>query len=150
VARFEVAHTKAGIAVANSPMWQIKTAATSRCRVFEIALSIVSAPNPAPSWRLVRAATVGTSSATVTPEEQDPGGGAPTVVLDTTWSSAPTLSTNPLRLYATPVTAGSGIVWTWPDHRPLIIPISSGIVIVNNISEATTPGSFNCSVVFEE
>jgi hypothetical protein len=57
-----------------------------------------------------------------------------------------------MRLYAPPVTAGSGIVWTWPDHRPLIIPnaAASGLVIVNNAATGTTLGSFNVYCVFEE
>jgi hypothetical protein len=151
MARFEVSNAKAGINGANSNMWQLKTAAGSRARIFEIQLSVAVAPTTAPSWRLVRAATIGTASATVAPEEQDPGGGAATAVLDTGWTTQPTLSATDLRRYATPVTAGSGIVWTWPDHRPLILPFSSGLVIVNaNTAGTTTLGTFNCTFVFEE
>lgn len=151
MARFEVSHAKAGINTANSPMWQLKTTAGSRARIFEIQLSIAVAPTTAPSWRLTRATTTGTSSATTTAEEQDPGGGAATAVLDTTWSSAPTFSaTVDLRRYATPITAGSGIVWTWPDHRPLILPVSSGLVLVNANAAGATLGTFNLAVIFEE
>jgi hypothetical protein len=135
MARFEVASNKAGINTANSPMWQFKTAAASRARVFEISLSASTAPTNGPSWRLVRATAIGTSTATVLAEEQDPGGGAATAVLDTTWSAAPTQATVSLRRYATPATVGSGIVWSWPDHRPLIIPLSSGLIIVSVVFE---------------
>lgn len=150
MARFEVSSNKNGTNATNTPMWQLKTAAGSRARVFEIAISIATAPTTAPSWRLNRSATVGTSSATATPEEQDPGGGAATVVLDTAWSANPTFSTNDLRKYATPVTAGSGIVWTWPDHRPLIVPVSSGLVIINAAATGAALGPFNVTFVFEE
>lgn len=152
MARFEVANAKSGTAsTANVIMWQFKTAAGSRARIFEIALSIAVAPNTSgPSWRLTRSATLGTSTATVTPEEQDPGGGAATVVLDTTWSANPTLSANDLRKYATPTAIGSGIVWTWPDHRPLIVPVSSGLLITNASNPGTTAGTYNCTFVFEE
>jgi hypothetical protein len=152
VARFEVSNNKAGINVANSPMWQFKTAASSRARIFEIALSVggTTAPTNGPAWRLVRATAIGTSSATVAAEEQDPGGGAATAVLDTTWTTAPTLAAVNMRLYSTPATIGSGIVWSWPDHRPLIVPLSSGIVIVNVNAAGAALGSFNCAVVFEE
>jgi hypothetical protein len=151
VARFEVSNAKSGVNVANTNMWQLKTAAGSRARIFEISISIAVAPTAAPSWRLVRSATVGTSNATATPEEEDPGGGAATVVLDTGWSTQPTASAADLRRYATPATAGSGIVWTWPDHRPLILPVSSGMLVVNaNASGATNLGTFNCCFVFEE
>jgi len=154
VARFEVANVKTNVNTANTIMWQFKTAAGSRARIFEIGLSLATinaGTSPlGPSWRLNRSATVGTSSATAVPEEEDPGGGAATVVLDTAWSANPTLSTNDLRKYATPNTAGSGIVWTWPDHRPLIVPVSSGLCIVNALTTGTTPGTSNCYVIFEE
>lgn len=152
MARFEVSSAKAGTAsTANVTMWQFKTAAASRARVFEIGLSIAVAPNTlGPSWQLARATAIGTSTATVTAEEQDPGGGSATAVLDTTWSAAPTVSATKMRLYATPLTVGSGIVWTWPDHRPLIIPISSGICIVNASNPGTIAGTYNVYFIFEE
>jgi hypothetical protein len=152
VARFEVSNTKAGSNAVNTPMWQFKGSTTSRARVFEIALSISgpTAPTVGPTWRLVRSTALGTSTATQAADEQDPGGGAPTALLDTAWSANPTLAAVSMRLYGTPNTIGSGIVWTWPDHRPLIVPISNGIVIVNNVATGAALGSFNCSIVFEE
>lgn len=152
MARFEVASNKAGTAsTANVTYWQFKTAAGSRARVFEIGLSISSAPNTAgPSWRLARATALGTSTATVAAEEEDPGGGAATAVLDTTWSTNPTVSATDLRRYATPTAIGSGIVWTWPDHRPLIVPVSSGLCVVNANNPGTVGGNYNIYLVFEE
>jgi len=150
MARFEVSNSKAGINAANSAMWQLKAAASSRCRIFEIALSVATAPTTAPSWRLCRSTALGTSTTTVAAEEQDPGGGAPTALLDTVWSVQPTLAAIAMRRYATPITAGSGIVWTWPDHRPFIVPLSTGIVIVNDIAAGASLGLFNCAIVFEE
>jgi hypothetical protein len=151
VARFEVSNSKAGTNAANTPMWQLKTAAGSRARVFEIGLSLsVASTTSGPGWRLQRSTAVGTSSATATAEEQDLGGGSATAVLDTAWSVNPTLAAVSMRLYTTPNTVGSGIVWTWPDHRPLIVPVSSGIVVVNALATGTTPGTFTCYFVFEE
>lgn len=150
MARFEVSNAKAGVNGANTIMWQLKMGATSRCRIFEIALSVATAPTNAPSWRLARATALGTSTATVAPEEQDPGGGAATALLDTTWSTPPTLAAIAMRRYATPITAGSGIVWTWPDHRPFIVPISNGICIVNDLATGAGLGLFNISIVLEE
>jgi len=154
VARFEVSNVKTGTNTANTPMWQLKASATSRCRIFEIGLSLAtinSGTGPlGPSWRLARSATLGTSSATATAEEQDPGGGAATAVLDTAWSANPTAASVDMRKYATPNTMGAGIVWTWPDHRPFIVPISTGVVILNALATGTTPGTMNVYVVFEE
>lgn len=152
MARFEIAHNKAGVNTANKVMWQLRTTTATRARVFEIGISIASAPTAAPSWRLARATALGTSTATVTAEEEDPGGPAAVTVLDTTWSADPTPSATNMRLYATPVTAGSGIVWTWPDHRPLIVPnnVASGLCIVNAIAAGAALGSFNIYCVYEE
>lgn len=150
MARFEVASNKAGVNAANTFMWQLRTAAGSRARIFEIQLSAAAAPTTGPSWRLARAATLGVTPTTVTPEEQDLGGGAATTLLDSAWAGPPTAATSDLRRYATPNTIGSGIVWTWPDHRPLILPVSSGLVIINANATSTTPGSFNITIVFEE
>ena len=47
-------------------------------------------------------------------------------------------------------TVGSGIVWTWPDHRPLIVPVSSGLLIVNANATGASTGPLNCYFVFEE
>lgn len=150
MARFEVANVKAGVNTANTIMWQLRTAAGSRIRIFEIGLSVATQPTNGPSWRLVRATAVGTSSATATADEQDPGGGASTALLDTAWSVNPTLAANDMRKYATTLTVGSGIVWTWPDHRPYIVPVSSGVTIVNALAAGVVLGSFNIYVVFEE
>lgn len=154
MARFEVSNVKTGVNTANTIMWQFKASATSRARIFEIGLSLATinaGTSPlGPSWRLVRAATVGTSNATATAEEQDPGGGAATAVLDTGWSALPTPASVDMRRYATPNTMGSGIVWTWPDHRPFIVPISNGVCIVNALTTGTTPGTVNAYFVFEE
>jgi L,D-peptidoglycan transpeptidase YkuD (ErfK/YbiS/YcfS/YnhG family) len=152
MARFEVAHNKAGVNTANKVMWQLRTSTTTRARVFEIGISIAVAPTTAPSWRLARATALGTSTATQAAEEEDPGGPTAVTLLDTTWSADPTPSATNMRLYATPITAGSGIVWTWPDHRPLIIPnaAASGICVVNANPSGATAGSFNIYCVFEE
>lgn len=150
MARYEASHLKAGVNAANTIMWQLRAGAASRVRIFEIGLTVATAPTTGPSWRLNRGTALGTSSATVTPEEQDPGGGAPVALLDTAWSVNPTLAATDLRRYATASSIGSGIVWTWPDHRPLIVPVSTGIVIVNGNATSTTTGFFVIYVVLEE
>lgn len=150
MARFEVANNKAGTNTANTLMWQFKTAATSRARVFEMSLSLAGTATTGPSWRLVRSATIGTANATVAAEEEDPGGGAATAVLDTGWTTQPTFAAVDMRRYGTPGTAGSGIVWTWPDHRPLIVPPSSGISIINANATGASTGPMNIYIVFEE
>jgi hypothetical protein len=150
MAEYEVCSAKAGINTANSIMWQLKTAAGSRARIYEIQLSVASAPSNPLAWRLCRSATTGTSSATVVPEEVDLAGVAASSVLDTAWSVAATQASVSFRRYTHAQTGGSGIVWTWPDHRPLVVPVSSGILVVNDNAAGATLGTLNLTVVFAE
>lgn len=154
MARFEVESNRAGANAVNTPMWQLRTSTASRARVFEIGLSVAgpTAPTVGPTWRLMRATAVGTANVTVTAEEEDPGGPVANTVLDAGWTTPPTLASIGMRRYGTPNTIGSGIVWTWPDHRPLIIPnaAASGIVVVNVVATGAATGSFNMYAIFEE
>ena len=103
-----------------------------------------------PAWRLNRGTALGTSSATVTPQlESLPTASAAVARLDTAWSANPTLAGTDLRVYGTPNSIGSGIVWTWYD-QPLSLLVSTGICIVNANAAGATLGSFDIYVVFDE
>jgi hypothetical protein len=148
MARFAVSHNKAGINVANSPMWQLR-APTNRLLVWEVSLSVSGAPTTGPSWQLNRPTATGTATGTPpVAQKEDPGSGTTTAVFDTGWTVAPTLAADYLRRYATPASIGSGITWSW--STPLYIPVGGGLVIVNGNATSTTPGSMNVHVVYEE
>jgi hypothetical protein len=147
MARYSATHVKVGVNTANTIMWQMRAASTQRLWVLEIALAVVAAPTTGPSWRLNRPTAVGTSTATVTPQPEDPDVVASTGLLDTTWSANPTLGGTDLRTYATPNSIGSGIVWTWSD-QPLVIPKSGGIALVNANATGGTVGSFSVYVIY--
>jgi hypothetical protein len=143
-------NNKGGVNVANTIMWQLR-APTNRLWVYEIGLSVSTAPTTGPSWQLIRSATVGTNAGgtnTMLGEKEDPGGATITGTLDNAWTGTPTIGTNFMRRYATSNGIGAGIVWTWTT--PLAIPAAGGLAIVNGTATGTTAGNFNIYVVWSE
>jgi hypothetical protein len=150
VARYSVTHNKAGINTANSLMWQLRPV-TNRSYLLELGLSVAVAPTNGPEFILSRSLTLGTSSATVVPQIEGSLGKAATLLLDTTWSVAPTTATIPMRRYAVPNAIGSGVVWTWYD-KPLEIDLGAtfAIQIVNGNASGVTLGNLDIYAVIDE
>lgn len=149
MARYSVTHVKAGVNTANTIMWAIRAASTDTVYLYELGLSVVTAPTTGPSFRLNRATAVGTSSATVTPQAEGALVTAATSRLDTAWSANPTAGGVDLRTYAVPNSIGSGIVWTWYD-MPLILTVSTSILIINGNATGATLGSLGLYAVLDE
>lgn len=150
MARYSVTHNKAGINTANSLMWQLRPV-TNRSYLLELGLSVAVAPTNGPEFILSRSLTLGTSSATVVPQIEGSLGKAATLLLDTTWSVAPTTATIPMRRYAVPNAIGSGVVWTWYD-KPLEIDLGAtfAIQIVNGNASGVTLGNLDIYAVIDE
>jgi hypothetical protein len=149
MARYSVPNAKNGVNTANTIMWQLRAVSPDRAELVELGLSVKVAPTTGPSWRLNRPTAIGTSSATVTPQPEDPDTRAADARLDTTWSVNPTLAGTDLREYTTANAIGSGIVWTWYD-RPLRISIATGIALINGLATGVTLGTFAIYAVFDE
>jgi hypothetical protein len=64
---------------------------------------------------------------------QDP---AATVNCDTNWSTIPNSTGLYFRRFMLPATIGAGVVWTWPPDRPLVVPVSTYLVLWNPIATA--------------
>jgi hypothetical protein len=142
---------KAGVNTANTVMWQLKGSAARRPRLLELGVFVAVAPTAAPSFALARATAIGTSTASLAGVPEDPADTiASTTVLDTAWSAAPTFTTaGPfIRNTGLPITAGSGVIWTFP--RGLVIPMSGGLVIANLLATGATLGLFGMYANFEE
>lgn len=71
------------------------------------------------------------ASASVVGDPDDPLSGASLVNVDTAWSTAPTVPAKFKRRFVSPNTAGSGIIWTFPRDRPLIVDVSKYLVLWN-------------------
>src|SRR5262245_49183233 len=142
--RYEVGSSKAGVNTANTVMWQLR-APTRRTRLYELGIFCETAPTTAPQFVLARATAGGTSTTSTLGQALDPNDAAGTSTLDSAWSSAPTFTTSGpfLRRMALPVTAGSGIIWTWPD-QPLVITTTATtfLVIANAAASGATLGQF--------
>ncbi len=148
MSRYDVTSAKSGVNTANTIMWAIKAGA-SRVRLLELALSVEVAPTTGPAWRFNRPTAVGTATATVTPQAEDPSTGASLTLLETTWSAAPTLAGTDHRRFAIPNSIGSGIVFTWYD-RPFIIAAAGSLAIVNANASGTTTGTLSTYALIEE
>jgi hypothetical protein len=149
MARYSVTSTKAGINTANSVMWQLRAAASQRVQLLELGIAVAVAPTTNPQFRLNRSTAIGTSTATVAPQAEDPANAAAVTLLDTTWSTPPTLAAIDLRSFPVPASIGAGIVWTWYDQA-FVIPQSGGLSIVNANATGATLGSFSIYAYFTE
>ncbi len=56
---------------------------------------------------------------------------ASTVNIDTAWSTVPTIGTSFLRKITLPATIGAGMLFQFPADKPLIVPVSSFLVLWN-------------------
>lgn len=147
--RYSASHKKAGILAANSQMWMIRSAATDSVKVSAIQVSVVIAPTNAPEWLLYKVTTaLGTATTQVVPVNLENAADAATARLDAVWSTAPTIPALEFDGYATPVSIGSGIVFSWGDY--VQIGPTNGLLIVNATAGGATLGSFRTTVRIDE
>lgn len=117
--RYSVATSKASGAAA---AWvaELRSSTTRDVRVWEVGIFAESAV--AGTVGLIRSTSAGTTpGGAVVPQADDSAGGAAASAnLYTTYGTAPTVGTVPLRRAALPATIGSGIIWTFPEG--LVVP----------------------------
>ena len=107
----------------------IHTGSSYKARIVEIGLACNAAT--ASSVGLIRASNTPVASTSVLGQAEDPSDPASTVNFDTAWSTAPTIGSNYLRRFGLPATIGAGIIWTWSPDKPLVLPVSSWLVLWN-------------------
>lgn len=150
--RYEVGLAKAGVNAANTPMWMFR-APTRRSWIYELGIFLDVAPTTAPQFALTRntAGTV-TSSTTSAGQTIVPEAIAATSTMDSAWSTAPTFNTaGPfMRRMTLPVTAGSGIIWTWPEGLVITPTITTSLVIANLAASGATLGQFSIYASWDE
>lgn len=107
----------------------LRASANVPVELLELGLTVANAVNS--EVGLVRAATGGTASTTWTPEKVNPASAAAATIVETAWSPAPTIAGTPLYLRTAYIggTVGNGLIWVFTD--PIIIPVSSSILIWN-------------------
>lgn len=130
-------------------------AVTGFCRIWEIHAFYVTAPTTSGGLGLCRSTALGTGALTsVTPVARSTRASAPTAILNTAWATAaPTTGGigTVFRRVAQAATIGNGIIWTF-DREPLELigsaAATSELIICND--NATAPGTFDLTVVYEE
>lgn len=151
--RYSAGASRAGINTANSAYFQLRSTSTAeRLYIVEVGINISVAPTTAPNFYLSRSSAVGTSTATLAGQPNDPGETAAQGTLDSTWSAAPTFSTsNFIRIGGLAVTAGGMLIWTFYD-APLIVPASTsqGVVLANANASGATTGTFTGYFTWDE
>lgn len=117
-------------AAAGAAYGTIHTGANIRGRIREIGLFVNAAT--ASSVQLIRPANTPVASTSILGQADDPADPASTINFDTAWSTAPTISTNvPLRKGMIPAAIGNGLIWTWSADKPLVLNVSSWLVLWN-------------------
>lgn len=118
-------------AAAGAAYVTLHTAATERARIREI--SIFTSAATLSSVGLIRPNNTPVATTSSLGQALDPADAASTVNIDTAWSTAPTIAATPLyhERSAIPAVSGAGLIWTWPPDAPLVVAVSSWIVIWN-------------------
>lgn len=112
---------------------ELRNTAAREVQIYEIGVTI-GAPT-ATNVALVRTTALGAGGANVvTGQPLDLGQPAAAATLQSNnWTTAPTFGTNYLRRGHIQANVGAGVVWVWPDHCPLVVPVSASIVLLTPV-----------------
>jgi hypothetical protein len=116
-------------AAAGAAYASIHTASTDRAKVLELGAFCNAAT--ASSIGIIRSSNTPVATTSALGQAEDPNDPAATVNIDTAWSTAPTIGSNFLRRFVSAASIGSGVIWTWPKDAPLIIQVSTWLVVWN-------------------
>jgi hypothetical protein len=105
----------------------IRASAANAPRLMELGITLGAAT--ASVYALGRPAAVGTQTAPVLLQAENPNDPAAQTGTAVAWSVAPTVPAQFFRRQALPATVGAGIIWTFP--RGLIIPAGGSLVLWN-------------------
>ena len=130
---FEVAVQTSGAAAASPICVLQNTAATGgpRLRLKEFGLTTNAATLS--QVGLVRSTSLGLVSGTPAAgqptDDRDPT--VPVGSIATGWTTPPSVGSGFLREFVAAAVQGSGVVWTWPADRPLVVSPGGGLVLFN-------------------
>jgi hypothetical protein len=127
MARFRAAVTTPA-AASGATYATIHAVASRRLVISEIGFSNNAAT--ASSIQLIRPSNTPVATTSLLGQADDPAEAAATGNIDTAWSTAPTIGTNPLQRIVLPATVGAGGIWTFPNG--LVIPVSGWLVVWNH------------------
>ncbi len=128
-----------GIAAATGAAYAtLHTGAGQRAKIREIGIALSAATLS--SIGLGRPANTPVATTSALGQALDPNDVAATVNADTVWSTAPTAPSVFVRRFVLPAVAGAGLIWTFPADAPLVLNVSSWLVLWNfGASTAAAP-----------
>ena len=112
-----------------APYATFHTGSSYRMQILELAVFCNAAT--ASSVGLIRPSNSPVASTSVLGLAENPADPASTVNVDTAWSTVPTIGTSYLRKITLPATIGAGMLYQFPADKPLIVPVSSFLVLWN-------------------
>ena len=131
-AAWDSAGVRTPAAGAGAAMVTLHTGSVKRAYVTEIGFACNASTGS--QFGLIRPNNTPVASTSAHGQAEDPQSPAATANLDTAWSTAPTITGQVyLRRYTTvdAIATGFGLVWTWDESSPLIVPASGWIVVWN-------------------
>lgn len=149
--RYSAEFTIAGVNAVDAVLANLKAAAADRMFLRQAFFGVEVAPTNAPAFGLKRMNAVGTGSITTASAFQhDAADGAPTGTIETAWATArPTVTGGTARRGWVPLAVGNGFLFDFRDS-PLVVPVSSGLCLVNRIASGGTVGTFGGYVEWDE
>lgn len=151
-ATYSVAVNRAGVNTANTVLAELRAAASARCVVREIGISMAVLPTTAPRFVLARPTNSPAGGSNNSPIGFDPADGASlSSFFLTGQSTVPTFATGGpwLKVAGLPLTLGAGLIWTFPGVG-LLVPLSGSLLIANLNASGATLGSSDIYVIWEE
>lgn len=125
MARYSIAVTKTTGAAAGM-ICQLRAGASRPLRILEVGVTTSTAV--AGTIGLIRPTAVGaTFTSTAAGAAHDSISGAGVAVVDTAATTAPTIGTVYMRQFVFGATAGSGVIWTFPDG--IVVPVSLSMAL---------------------
>jgi hypothetical protein len=129
-----------------APYCTIRAGASSRARILEIGVFTNAATSS--SISLQRATNTFVATTSLVGQPYDLGDPTSIAAVDTTWSTAPTITTaNKIRQIVLPASIGAGVIWTFDDL--VVGPAGTAGLVLWNFG-AGTGSALSVHVTWEE
>lgn len=151
MARYSATYSIAGVNAVDAVLANLKAGSADRIYLRQAFFGIEVAPTNAPAFGLKRMSAVGTGAITnASIFTHDTGDGTAAGNLETAWATTrPTVTGGTARRGWVPLALGNGFLFDFRDS-PLIVPVSSGLCLVNLIASGATVGTFGGFVEWDE
>lgn len=141
---YEAGAVTSAAPLAGTPFFEVRNGATRPIFILELGVSLGAAT--ATNVALIRATAQGTGgTGLLLGQSTDPRSAAGTAsVAASAFTLAPAFTAaNMLRRFHLPAAIGAGLIWTWPESDPLVLAVSTSMLLVTpTIAGALTISSY--------